>query len=177
VTRPIPYAVWLVLSEESRERFQAIIDALSTRCGAPVFEPHITLLSGFTGDEKTLIAQARALALDIEPLELHLGQAKCLDEYYRCLFVEVALSRQLAYARDAAMRRFTPPTSAPFYPHLSLLYGDLPATKKEKLLDAIGRRFDEELRIEQLVLIAAPGAPDSWRRVELLALGGDESTI
>jgi 2'-5' RNA ligase len=165
------FTLWLLLAPEAHERFQALIAGLSTRLGTPLFPPHVTLLEGLAGSGEELRQRTRALAAAIEPFEAHLLEAAWLDEYFRCLFVDVALSRALRDAREAARRVFDRRVTAEFRPHLSLVYGDLQEPEKEKILDDIGRYFDENVRIEELVLYETSGAPPAWRCVERRRLG------
>ncbi len=164
------FSLWLLLPREVHERFQALIAKLSARLGTPLFEPHITLLGGLTGTEKDLRRRTRALAAAIESFEIRLLAAAGLDEYYRCLFVEVALSRALHAAREAARQVFDQRLDADFYPHLSFVYGNLEEKEKEKILDDIGRHFDENLRVVELGLYDTSGPV--WRCVERRRLGG-----
>lgn len=167
-------SLWLLLPREAHARFQALIARLSARLGTPTFEPHITLLGGIGGTEEDLRQRTAALARELAPFEARLLEATGLDEYYRCLFVEVALSRALAAAREAAGRRFDRLLGAGFYPHLSLVYGDLEEGEKEKILDEIGRYFDETVRIEELALYETSVPPPAWRCVARARLGGGD---
>jgi 2'-5' RNA ligase len=166
------FTLWLLLTPEAHAWFQALIERLSARLGTPVFEPHITLLGGLTGEEEGLRQRTRALAGAIGSFEARLLEAKWLDEYYRCLFVEVALSRALLDAHETARKAFDQRLEPGFYPHLSLVYGDLKENEKEIVADEIGRYFDESLPIEELALYDTSGAtPPTWRCVERCRLG------
>jgi len=164
------FSLWLLLPREAHERFQALIAELSARLGTPRFEPHITLLGGLTGSEEALRRQTRALAAAIEPFEVRLLEAAGLNEYYRCLFVELALSGALQDTHEAARQVFDQRLDAGFYPHLSLVYGNLEEKKKENILDDIGRHFDENLHIEELGLYDT--SSPVWRCVERRRLVG-----
>ena len=164
------FSLWLLLPREAQARFQSLIAGLSARLGTPCFEPHITLLGGLVGSDEALRRQTCALAAAIEPFEIRLREATGLDEYHRCLFVEVALSAALREAHAAARQVFNQPREADFYPHLSLVYGNLEEKEKENILDDIGRRFDESLRIVELGLYDTSGPV--WRSVERRRLGG-----
>jgi 2'-5' RNA ligase len=169
------FSLWFLLPREAHERFQALIARLSARLGTPLFEPHITLLGGLTGSGEVLRRQTRALAAAIEPFEVRLREAAGLDEYYRCLFVEISPSRALQDARVAAGHVLDQRLNADFSPHLSLVYGNLEETEKENILDGIGRDFDENLRIEELGLYDTSGPV--WRCVERCRLGASDGQV
>jgi len=169
------YALWLSPIGEAFDRWQALITELSARLGTTAFDPHVTLI-GPGGEPESLQQATRLLALEIEPLVLQLGATRLLDEYYRCLFVEVDPSPALSLAQAAAARRFGRPPGR-YYPHLSLVYGDLPEARKQEVIAEIGQRFDEPLPIAQLTLIEVPNGPATWRCLERAALGGEDSCI
>lgn len=166
------FSLWLLLPREAQERFQALIARLSARLGTPAFEPHITLLGGLTGAEEDWRQRTRALAGAIKSFEVRLLAVTWLDEYYRCLFVEVTQSRALLDAHQTARKVFDQRPETGFYPHLSLVYGDLKEHEKEAIVDEIGRYFDESIRIEELALYdTSGGTPPAWRCVERRRLG------
>lgn len=164
------YTLWLLLPREAHERYQALIAMLSARLGTFLFEPHITLLGGLAGNDEDLRRRTRALAGVTGPFEVRLLKAAWFDEFYRCLFVEVARSRVLQQAHDAAREAFDQTADMEFYPHLSLVYGDLTEQEKENIADEIGRHFDETIRLEELALYETSGPV--WQCVERRRLGG-----
>jgi 2'-5' RNA ligase len=168
------YALWLLLAEPAHARYADLIRRLSERHATPPFEPHVTLLGKIAGEETGLVARAEQLARELAPFDIQLLDAVCLDEYFRALFIEVALAPPLNDARAAACRRFGRRAADEFYPHLSLLYGDLPEREKESILDDIGRYFDETVRIDRIALWRVDGAPAAWRALAHCALGGSE---
>ena len=165
------FSLWLPLPSPAQERFQALVTQLAVRLGTPVFVPHITLLSGLAGEEDDLRSRAARLARELQPFDVRLLGLAWRDEFYRCLFVEAAASRALLEAHAVAAKIFERRVETGFYPHLSLVSGDLKQQEKETLADEIGRYFDEHLRIGELVLYDTAGAPPDWRCRARLALG------
>lgn len=173
----VRYAFWLQAAGAAQQYWATLIEGLSVRLGTPAFAPHVTLLAGLRGAEAPLRVTLRALALELEPFAAQLTQIKRLDEYYRCVFVEIESSRLLQHGHDAAQRRCAVAAAAPFYPHLSLVYGDLSPTAKQSLIEELGPRIDQPLRLTHLALIEVPDGPATWRCLERVPLGGDDSCI
>lgn len=173
MSRPaVRYALWLMLARAAHEHFATLIERLSREHGTPRFAPHITLLGHIAGDETGLAVEARELARRLVPFDVRLTEAGYLDEYHRALFVYVGRSSPLMQARAAAEERFGVIIEPAYMPHLSLLYGDLPAARKEAILDDIGRYFDITATVERLALLAVAGPrPRDWRTVCACALG------
>ncbi|MGE5241783.1 MAG: 2'-5' RNA ligase family protein [Bacteroidota bacterium] len=166
------HTLWLLLPREAHERYQALIAKLSARCNTLAFEPHVTLLNGLAGDRDDLRRRTRALAEALAPFEARLLEVAWRDEYYRCLFVEVVRSRALLDAHALAGKIFDKRVETDFYPHLSLVYGDLDENQKGNIANDVGRHIDERLTIGELALYDTGGAtPAAWRCVERCHLG------
>jgi len=166
------YALWLLLPDAARILYGEIVRRLSERLATPAFEPHVTLLGGLGGKERVLDRQTQRLAESLAPFDIRLLEAAYLDEYFRALFIDVALSPPLHAARTAARRLFERRLDDSFRPHLSLLYGDVSEREKESALDDIGRYFDETLRIDRVALWRVDGSPTGWRGVRECPLTG-----
>jgi 2'-5' RNA ligase len=166
------YALWLMLAEPAHDRYADLIRRLSESHATPPFEPHITLLGGLGDEERILAQRTEHLAKILAPFDIRLLEAAYRDEYYRALFIEVALSQPLNAARAAARHAFERRMDDGFYPHLSLLYGDLSEREKEAMLDDIGRHFDEWARVDRIALWRVDGPPAGWRSAQEYPLAG-----
>ncbi len=169
---PTRYALWLLLPDGARERYAALIEMLARTYATARFEPHITLLGDLSGEERELARQTEQLARELEPFEVRLLETGHEDETFRCLYIFVAVSRPLEHARQRARERFGRRIETGFVPHLSLVYGALDDHEKERILDRIGRYFDETVPIREIALYAIAGRPDQWRCVVRAPLGG-----
>jgi hypothetical protein len=56
-------------------------------------------------------------------------------------------------------------------PHLSLLYGNLPASVKERIIASLGRQFELEFKVSSLDLYLIENEPAAWRRLASFGLG------
>lgn len=152
------------------DRLSKIIRQLSSRFGAPVFLPHVTLLGSLTGSRRDLIRRCSQVAAGIRPFRIRLEEIDFRDEYFRCLFVHAALTPPLRAAHQAACRAFGRRHEPAFMPHLSLLYGDFPRGRKSDIIAEIGPRLDVEFKVRSLHLYQTQGAPLRWRKVARFGL-------
>lgn len=166
------YALWLLPAEPVRSRYADLIRRLAERCQTPIFEPHVTLLGRLQGEQAAQARRTERLARELTPFDIRLLETAYLDEYYRALFIEVALTPPLIATRAAARVAFERRIENGFYPHLSLLYGDLSEREKEAILDDIGRYHDEWVRVNRLALWHVDGPPAAWRAAATCTLGG-----
>ena len=94
------------------------------------------------------------------------------DAYYRCLSIRVAPSPRLLQAHHRARAVFAPAPERAFRPHLSLLYGELPETRKAALARRLEREYSERLGALRLALYTTGGPPGAWRCIGSFEMGG-----
>lgn len=152
------------------DRLSQVVHRLSVRYGAPEFSPHVTLLGGCVGSRLELIRRSARVAAALRPFVIHLGKIDFCDEYFRCLFACAALSEPLRKAYQAARQELGHGRELAFMPHLSLLYGNLPQSLKEKLIADLGSRLDVQFKVSSLHLYRTYGEPCYWGRVASFGL-------
>ena len=140
---------------EVRQRLAGKILELSREYAGPVFEPHVTLASGIVGPAREIATKMADLARRITPFTVRLTEVDFLDEYFRCLFVRVAMTHPIMKANKAARAVFGLEKQPAFMPHLSLLYGNMPSSVKEKIATSLGRRFELEFKVEVFTCISS----------------------
>ena len=136
------YSLWLepppALASTSAGFIARYAGASGGRC--PTFDPHVTLAGGFVGTE----AQAReksaaivaSLASAFGPLRCDAMEVSAGTRFHQCVYLRVVPTEQLANAHALAARAFglEPGNGkgAPYMPHLSLVYGHLTETERER---------------------------------------------
>ena len=86
------------------------------------FIPHVTLLSGFLGNEIDLRNKSKKLAKKISPFKIYFDNIDTLNEFFRCFFLKIKLNHGFDLARKKAVKVFSY-LDEDFIPHLSLAYG------------------------------------------------------
>lgn len=172
---PVPagenYSLWLMPAGDVGDRLAQILRGLSARFGALEFSPHVTLLGGCGGPCAEATRKAARLAAALRPFTVRLQDIDFRDEYFRCLFVHVALTEPLRKAHQAACQAFGHRREPAFMPHLSLFYGNFPCNIKESIRAEMGGRLEVQFKVRSLHLYRTHGAPRDWRRQASFALG------
>ena len=167
------YHLWLAPEGEALHRLQGVVEDLASAYGGPVFTPHVTLLSGLTGDEASLVETNRALAAALQPFELRLTMPEAGTTFFQCVYMRVAESPALLRTRQAAGEAFALPTGD-FMPHLSLYYGDEPPERRAAIVSAVPPQAACSFAVESIQLIRADSErPVDWHRVDRFRLGSD----
>ena len=165
------YSLWLLPPPRERAAWRALIRRLADAFDAPAFEPHVTLLGGIAGPRRQVLAAAREWAASIAPPTARPRGLAHLDEYYRCVFVELEKTPELLAARRRAKTIFDR-AGSDYMPHLSLLYGRFDAATKRRAIAAVADPFDTPFTLSSAALVAMDvgGTPADWEVTEVLPL-------
>ena len=157
------YSLWLVPGGAVDGDLQAVVDRLAREHGGPTFPPHVTLFGGIVGPEDDVVARSRGLAAQIAPFTVYLDDVDVGETYFQSLFATARPTPELLAAREAAQQAFSDVTAEPYRPHLSLLYGDLPAETKRAILDRLRGTLPPSFEAQTLVLVRTGGSVADWR--------------
>ncbi len=124
------YHLWLKPPSPTYEALAGLIRALAQELTAPVFGPHVTLLGHLEGSEQDHVQRTTRLGELLGPFSIQLGPAASRPEYFKCIFLEVDKSASIMNANASARQLYQRPPEE-FMPHLSLVYGSYPETRKK----------------------------------------------
>jgi 2'-5' RNA ligase len=165
----IGYALWLAPGEPAFSLLAGEIYRLSREHSTPPFDPHITLLSRIVLPEENALAKSAALARILKRFVIELGEIGCLDEYFRCLFVTVVANPSVLRVRQAACRVFAR-QNAPYMPHLSLVYGNLPVEIKRRVVAGLSSLSGQAFQVRRLTLHRVSGPVRQWKCIKAFDL-------
>src|SRR5688572_3681507 len=163
-TEIVRATLWIPPTSPALETINDLMQKARQTFGGPVFKPHVTLASGI----ETTIADAevklKKLALAVTPFTVELGRIEWRDEYFRALFLTVALSAALGGAKAEAHTAFQINPPEPYEPHLSLAYGKLENGAREQFAENVGNP-DLYFTAEKVQLVnAVQGVPaQEWQ--------------
>jgi 2'-5' RNA ligase len=166
------FFLWLLPPTPVCDRFASLIDTLSRRWGTPRFSPHITLVGSLDSPLDEIVARLTTLAADLAPVPVRLTHLGWTEQYFRCLFMRAERTPPLLAAHETASARLDRPTDADFMPHLSLIYGNLHAEQKQKVVEEIAGRFNTAFEADHIGLCLADGPPEQWQLLRTFALTG-----
>jgi 2'-5' RNA ligase len=164
-------SLWLRLDLVLEARVSRLIRELAERLGTPVFEPHVTLLGGLTGSSDEILERAGRLAAETPAFSIRLGALGGQDEYFRCLYLEVEKTPELLDLHRRALGSFEARETGPFFPHVSLVYGDLSRAEKDRL-EATLETPKRACRSVALEARLTDGEVASWRRLARFPFAG-----
>ncbi len=152
------------------DRLSRVIADLSTRYSTPAFDPHITLFSGLGAAQPELLKKCAGLSRLLHAFDIRLTTIESRDEYFRALFMRAEPAGELEAANAEAGELFLVKEARPFLPHLSLLYGDIPAKEKHNLMAELRPLLGSGFRADSLHLVSTEGVPRLWRHLRTYPL-------
>lgn len=164
------FGLWLMPEAGARDDLRARIAGLARGYGGVPFEPHVTLLGGVNDEAAGLAARLQTLAAQLRVMTVRPAEIQHRPEYFRCLYIKIVPDAALDRARGLARSLFRHGATAPFEPHISLLYGDLPEALKGTVAARLARWLPRTLRLDRLALYDLAGSPDAWSEMDAVSL-------
>ncbi|WWD16852.1 hypothetical protein CI109_101284 [Kwoniella shandongensis] len=170
------YALWIVPSESQTPSYQSLISHLaSLEPSSPSFNPHITLLHPIPLstplDEihstlRQAIDRASTKSGSMTDKPLTLGKAQSGEKYYQSVLAPVEPTPSLLALREEVQSAFRLTGLKEYFPHLSLLYGDLTKERRDELaLIANEKGFEKEVEVKEVVIVRSVGSAEEWKTV------------
>lgn len=158
------YVVWLLLSAESNRTVKKWIGILAEETGSPVFKPHLTLAripGQLSFHEMQRVTDN--LAKSFNPVNLKVTGIEYGKSPYQSFFLKVKMGHSLKSLHLSLLgfiNKRNPDKG--FNPHISLHYGHLADSEKEKLKHTIQIPEDLYLTGNCLALVKLNGRPNEW---------------
>ncbi|KAJ1647675.1 hypothetical protein J3B02_000251 [Coemansia erecta] len=191
------YSLWLcpTTGSEPHHRLNSAISQFSSILGSPRFAPHLTLHSPVYAESGVdVLEQVRDY---VEQLGQKLGDNVRANgipigirdvttgaHFYQCVLLHAPFSDILLKANAIAREKWnTAKDPKPFYPHVSLIYGDFDQDKKEKLAkqirDSLPANIREDLSFtaKQVRVVSTAGPFEEWRDIGSVSIASGEITF
>ena len=140
--------------ETVRDTLVQTIHELAHELGSPVFEPHVTLLAGLIGTEQEHAQRSRIVAQQLRPFNIILSEPSYRTEYFQCLFMRVEQT-PVSDERECLARRVFQKPDETYMPHLSLVYGSYPESRKKAIIRNLPSDVRTSFEVTALSLIRA----------------------
>ena len=157
--------LWLIPDEVAYERLQNLTIDLSTLQQVPVFQPHVTLLSGIVDEEEIAIEKTQKFAAATRIVQGAISNIEFLEEQFRCLFFTNTYSESLIQAREKAESFFEHTNIQPFIPHVSFLYGAMPIFRVEASAKVFNKQWHLPMALSTLRLVKTRRTPEHWETI------------
>jgi len=163
-------SLWALLSAHDSNIYRAYTKQLVGGGWVGTFEPHVTLLESLTGEvvERKAFEATAAATL---PFSIELTGLATTAAYFRCVVAVVSPRDGIVSLRSELVRRLGR-DSSDYWPHLSLVYGELGDVAREQLASGVAAKFPAVATIDKICLVDTAGelAPE-WPVLATWQLG------
>jgi 2'-5' RNA ligase len=161
------FSLWIIPPEPACGVFSEVVTQLSDRFSSPRFIPHVTLLGEVLSTRKDVLTKTTELAGRVSPLRITIDSIATSRDHFRCIYASGHKTAELTALHALAERTFPQKHRWPFEPHLSLMYGEIPAEVQATVVAEIGTRMNLEFVAENLCVVTTSDdlPPEEWQVV------------
>ncbi len=167
------YSLWLMPEGEEFAKSSSLISILANQYDTQSFDPHVTLLGEIIGEEKDIIQRTENLVRHSERFTVAFETISFESYYFRALFIKVKPHDILFSLHLKAKNLFHKQDSISYMPHMSLLYGNLLSSEKEKIIKKISIPFSS-FPVNTISLYKTTGEPKEWYSIQDFAIPSSE---
>jgi hypothetical protein len=111
-------------------------------------------------------------ALRDNELSLSLQPAQAGTHYYQSVLAPVSPDEALSRLRDTCENAFKWEGKGVYFPHSSLLYGDLDKERRDELAQKVNEEMTlaGSVEIEEIAVVDCTGTADQWKTVATVSL-------
>ena len=135
------YSLWIRPAQSQIDELTKIISKLAHKNFTTPFPPHITLMSQITTDLVCITQIGKIIAEQNDTFELELNHVDYTEEYFRNLYVQVSLNPILDKLHKECLKLSKKSNIEEYFPHISLLYGNLCEHKQIELQLKLANRI------------------------------------
>lgn len=134
--------IWLLPEVEVSAYLQQQIDDLARTYQAPHFIPHMTVFCGETSDLDAVKAIVKQVSTTQAPLEMRYRDIGATALFYKTTFLQFEPNQALTELNQELHSKLDPNSDYKLYPHLSLLYQQLPIQQKQQIAKTVQGSLD-----------------------------------
>jgi 2'-5' RNA ligase len=153
------FGFWIFPEGDFAQEAAEIIHFYSKQYGFPEFPPHLTLHPHAAFDESRIAETVRAAMSDFQPFAAALGPVEFSTTYFQCVFARVKTTAVLLDVHEALKNALGYQQQNVYMPHVSLVYGDLKPSVKEKIAHDIQLK-NTGFSASQVTITRNGGSPD-----------------
>lgn len=162
------YSLWLIPKSAAYYELELTIRNLAESYQSPIFPPHLTLISGMEcSDLAQLTEKTQLLSRSQRPFCCPIERIEFSNQFFQCVYLKIFPTEDLRGLRTQSLSYFETRDSL-FYPHLSLIYGNLTEQTKTAICRKFEKKFPSEIEFASLALFHTDGPPENWRMVDQL---------
>src|SRR5258708_35721734 len=170
------YSVWFMPEESLYSQFSDMITVKASELNSPVFEPHVTIISDYSGSQENAIKFAtQAVSKLSSSIKIKLTGLTFGKSFYQCVFFKVLFTAELSSFVTNTREIYGHDTTKLYMPHLSLVYGDFDTAIKLSIISNWGititsSNIEMSFSPSFLAVYRTGGSPTNWQMIERIPI-------
>jgi hypothetical protein len=160
-------SIWLMPEPETRERLAQAIKSLAAAYGTPAFDPHLTLISGLDLSQSP---EPMGMFSEASQFSVNAGPIATAEEYRKCLYLPIQISKELKAARLLSKKLFAPGLKARYQPHMSIMYGNFKPDAKLEMMRNLTAKFPTEILFDEAWWVRTEGRIQDFKILKKVKL-------
>jgi len=156
-------SIWLTPAEEDAAFLQEIINELAHEFKAPVFSPHMTLMSPVDLNENELHSVLSNVSKEFAPLYVTLAGINHSPNIWKTVFIELEESPELIALQQRIVNQFSSAPPYEFLPHISLIYKEMAIELKEEIIQELTVR--NSCKMDKIIAMKTGPNVEQWKKV------------
>lgn len=157
------FGIFLVPATSQYKKYNKIITSLSKKYDTLNFEAHVTVLGKLEAEEKDLVTKVKKIANGLNKIETNIFGVNFTNTFYQCVFAQLKMSPQLLNLYQELGTDLKYVNKSPYFPHMSLIYGDLSTEEKANIAGQV--KVGKKILLDKLVIVRNGPLPSDWTHV------------
>lgn len=180
MAEPTKLSLWLSPTGRDFDRLKTLINTLASETqGCLPFDPHVTLISDHQIPRIPLdqvlqtvsksVMKWKSTLSDGDQLELQFQKIQSGELFYQCVLAAVEPSELLVRLNNELREslnsdRTSPAGPSDYFPHLSIVYGDLTQQQKQVLVERATRALSDMhgFMPKEILVVKTSGPSNEW---------------
>lgn len=156
------FDLFLIPTAIQYTRYNRVINSLSKKYDTPSF-PHVTLLSMIEAEEENLVTKVENITKGFNKIEVEIFGINFTNTVSQCVFAQIKMSPQLLTLYNELETNLEYSDKSPYFPHMSLVYGDLTPEVKSNIAKEL--RVGNKLLLDKVVIYRDDPLKSDWKQV------------
>lgn len=162
------YAIWYLLTKEDSDYIKQIMESLDKKYGGSRFVPHITAYGLMEIDLATITDKTKKIADENKSFHIKSSGLSHSDNIWKTVYINLELNDIMQEISRKLQKSFPRYASYKFEPHISLIYKDLNALQREKIIREI--KTKEEFVVDTISIMQFSDSVEDWKIVHTFPL-------
>lgn len=162
------FDIFLVPTKAQYSEYDKVIQSFSLKNYKTPSFPHITLLNKVEAEESDLVTKVQGISKSFNKIEVDVFGINFTNTVSQCVFAQIKMTSLLLNLYQELETELKHSEKSPFFPHMSLVYGNLSSEEKANIASQI--KVEKKLLLDKVVIYLDGPLASDWRMIAEIGL-------